>query len=372
MSNKILISPPHISGAEKKYVLDALSGDWISSKGKYIDSFEKKLQFHINQNKEVVCLNSGTSAIHLALKQLGVQENDEVICQSFTFAATAFPVLYQKAIPVFVDSEPDTWNICPVLLEKAIKNRIKNGKKPKAILAVHLYGMPYKIDEVQRIATTYNIPVIEDAAEALGSSYNNVPCGNFGQLAVLSFNGNKIITSAQGGAIVCNTVKEKESFIHWATQAKDNLPFYHHSSVGFNYRMSNVLAAIGLAQIENLHKKINLRRQVYFRYFSELDKDLFDFQKESENSFSNRWMTCILTISRAEKEKLLKTLINNGIEALHLWYPLHKQPVFKEFPSFINGTSEHLFNRGLCLPSGSKLTANEYQKIVAVLKNYKP
>lgn len=369
MSDKILISPPHLNGREKEYVLDALSGNWISSKGKYIDLFETKIKSFINPEKEIVTLNSGTSAIHLALKHLGVQHGDEVICQSFTFAATAFPILYQKAIPVFVDSERQTWNICPLLLEEAIKDRIGKGKKPKAIIAVHIYGMPYKVTEIHGIAKKYDIPVIEDAAEALGSKYNDMPCGGFGQLAVLSFNGNKIITSAQGGVLVCNSAVEKQQFIHWATQAKENEPYYLHTSVGYNYRISNVLAAIGLAQIENLNEKISLRRNIFDRYFSELDKEVFDFQHEPNRFFSNRWMTCILTKSKNNKENIIETLKKNRIETLHLWYPMHKQPVFSEYPAYTNGKAETLFNLGLCLPSGSNLTMEKLDKIISVLNN---
>lgn len=370
MSNKILVSPPHLDGAEIKYVSDALSGNWISSKGKYIDLFEDKLRTYINPKKEIAALNSGTSAIHLALKHLGVAHGDEVICQSFTFAATAFPIRYQKAVPVFVDSEPDTWNICPVLLEEAINSRISKGKKPKAIIAVHIYGMPYKVAEINEIAKKYDIPVIEDAAEALGSTYNGIPCGNFGQLAVLSFNGNKIVTSAQGGALVCSGTTAKERFIHWATQAKEDRPYYLHKSVGYNYRISNVLAAIGLAQIENLDEKVSLRRQVFNKYYSELNGKTFDFQHERDNFFSNRWMTCVLAKSEKQKENIIEALTGNRIETLHLWYPLHKQPIFKKFPAYVNGNAEKLFNCGFCLPSGSKLTEKEQNEIITILKKF--
>jgi len=368
MNSRIWISPPDMTGEELKYIQNSLSENWVSSVGPHIDEFEGVLQGYLGNKTEVVALNSGTSAIHLALIQLGVKQGDEVICQSFTFSASANPILYLGAIPIFVDSEKDTWNICPQLLEEAIKDRISKGKKPKAILAVHLYGMPYKIDEVHYVAKKYDIPIIEDAAEALGSEYKGRKCGTFGDIGILSFNGNKIITTSAGGALICNSKEIKNKIIHLATQAKDDAPHYQHSKVGYNYRISNVLSGIGLAQMKVIGKRVASRRKNYNFYFSNLDKlPTISFLEEFEGSFANRWMTCILTESYDFRENLRLTLENNNIESKPLWKPLHEQPIFSEFPSYLSGVSSSLFKRGLCLPSGSTLSIKELETILLTI-----
>ncbi len=370
MNSRIWISPPDMTGEELKYIQNSLSENWVSSVGPNIDEFENVLQGYLGNKSEVVALNSGTSAIHLALIQLGVEHGDEVICQSFTFSASANPILYMGAIPVFVDSEKDTWNICPQLLEEAIKDRILKGNKPKAIIAVHLYGMPYKIDEVHSVAKKYDIPIIEDAAEALGSKYKGKKCGTFGDIGILSFNGNKIITTSAGGALICKSKEIKNKIIHLATQAKDDAPHYQHSKIGYNYRISNVLSGIGLAQMKVIDDRVASRRKNYNFYFSHLNKlSNISFLEELESFYTNRWMTCILTESYDFRENLRLTLENNNIESKPLWKPLHEQPIFSEFPSYINGVSSTLFKKGLCLPSGSNLSIRELETILLTINN---
>ena len=314
-------------------------------------------------------MSSGTAAIHLALELLGVSRGDEVICQSFTFSASANPIMYLGATPVFVDSEKDTWNISPELLKQAIESRIANGKKPKAIVAVHLYGMPYKIAEIKEISEYYDIPVVEDSAEALGSSYNGVNCGSFGAIGILSFNGNKIITTSGGGALVSKNEDYKKRAVFLATQARDEAPHYQHSAVGYNYRMSNILAGIGRGQMEVLQDRVNARRFVYQTYFDQLShlKEI-EFLQEPTGYYSNRWLTCILTPSFETREEIRNVLLEHNIESRPLWKPMHLQPVFEKYINFSNGTSEDLFNRGLCLPSGSNLNIEDVNYIIALIK----
>jgi len=368
MNSKIWVSPPHMTGEELEYIQNSLAKNWVSSVGPDINKFEDTIQDYLNSTNEVIALNSGTSAIHLALIQLGVTYGDEVICQSFTFSASANPIIYLGAKPVFVDSESDTWNICPQLLEEAIKDRILKGKKPKAIIAVHLYGMPYKIMEIHTIAKKYEIPIIEDAAEALGSEYKNEKCGTFGDIGILSFNGNKIITTSSGGALICKSKEIKNSIIHLATQAKEDAPHYQHTKIGYNYRISNILSSIGLAQMKVIKERVTSRRDNYNFYTKNLKTNsTITFLKEPKDFFSNRWMTSILTKSYKNREKLRLVLEKNNIESKPLWKPLHLQPVFLEFPSYVNGISENLFNRGLCLPSGSNLSNNDLERITKIL-----
>lgn len=371
MKSKIWLSSPHMGGSEVNYVHQAFNSNWIAPLGPNVDLFESKIQEFLGNQHFVCALSSGTAAIHLALILLGITKDDEVICQSKTFSASANPIVYQGATPIFIDSEKDTWNICPELLETAIKDRLSMGKKPKAIIAVHLYGMPYKIDEVQKIAETYKIPIIEDSAEALGSSYNNQKCGTFGSIGILSFNGNKIITTSGGGALITNSEKVKEKAVYLATQARDKNIAYVHSSIGYNYRMSNVLAGIGVGQMEILEKRVKKRRHNFQFYQNQLNhiNDLF-FLPEPEKYFSNRWLSCILTQSEEQKNDIITLLNTENIESRPLWKPMHQQPVFKDYPSYINGVSDDLFERGICLPSGSNLTENELLRVVSVIKKY--
>ncbi len=367
-TTKIWLSSPHMGGNEQFYVKEAFDTNWIAPLGPNVNLFEKAIEDYIESEVHVAALSSGTGAIHLALDILGVSRGDEVICQSFTFSASANPILYLGATPVFVDSEKDTWNISPYLLEKAIINRIALGKKPKAIVAVHLYGMPYKIDEVWEIALKYHIPVIEDSAEALGSTYKNVKCGSFGDIGILSFNGNKIITTSGGGALVTKNEDIKNKAVFLATQARDNAPHYQHSNIGYNYRMSNVLAGIGRGQMEVLDDRVSARRANFEFYRNNLsDIEEIEFLIEPVGHYSNRWLTCILTPSYEAREKIRLALIEDDIESRPLWKPMHLQPIFKEYPNFSDGTSEDLFERGLCLPSGSNLKEEDLERIVSLI-----
>jgi dTDP-4-amino-4,6-dideoxygalactose transaminase len=367
---KIWLSPPHMGENEQSYVKEAFDTNWIAPLGPNVHSFEKSIEAYVGENTFAACLVSGTAAIHLGLQLLGVKQNDEVICQSFTFAASANPITYLGASPIFIDSERETWNMCPELLEKAIKDRLQNNRKPKAIIAVHLYGMPYKIEEIHGIAQKYDIPVLEDSAEALGSSYNGQMCGTFGEIGILSFNGNKIITTSGGGALLCkdNTMKERTVFL--STQARDNAPHYQHSQIGYNYRMSNVLAGIGRGQMEVLPDRVEARRR-NFEYYKEHLSNVtgITFLEEPKGAFSNRWLTCILTPSFTVREKVRATLEKENIECRPLWKPMHLQPVFEKNTSFVNGVSEELFEKGLCLPSGSSLELEDLERICKIIKN---
>lgn len=371
MKSKIWLSSPHMGGTEVNYVHQAFNSNWIAPLGPNVDLFESKIQEFLGKQHFVCALSSGTAAIHLALILLGITKDDEVICQSKTFSASANPIVYQGATPIFIDSEKDTWNICPELLETAIKDRLSKGKKPKAIIAVHLYGMPYKIDEVHKIAETYQIPIIEDSAEALGSSYKDRKCGTFGNIGILSFNGNKIITTSGGGALITNSEKIKEKTLFLATQARDKNIAYVHSSIGFNYRMSNVLAGIGVGQMEVLEKRVDKRRE-NFEFYKEHLKQIDDLclLDEPYNHFSNRWLSCVLTKSSKQKNDLIELLNVENIESRPLWKPMHQQPVFKDYTSYNSGVSDDLFERGICLPSGSNLTENELLRVTSVIKTY--
>ncbi|OXA81448.1 dTDP-4-amino-4,6-dideoxygalactose transaminase [Flavobacterium aquidurense] len=377
MDNKrIYLSLSQQSGFELEYVEKALETNWITSGGPNVNAFESILENFLADEPFVTALNSGTSAIHLALILLGVKYGDEVICQSMTFSASANPILYQGAIPVFVDSEPDTWNICPDQLEIAIKERIKKGKKPKAIITVHLYGNPYKIDEIHAVADRYEIPIIEDAAEALGSSYKKKKCGTFGDLGILSFNGNKIITTSSGGALISKSDKLKQKAIFYATQSKDEAAHYQHSEIGYNYRMSNICAGIGLGQIKTLEDAITKRRNnhLFYKDVFEKIKDVALFEVLNENYFSTYWLNTILIEPDSEKNRNQKSLRlafeGANIESRPLWKPMHLQPVFKKYPYYGKKVAESLFERGLCLPSGSNLTSEDKKRIKEVIVNF--
>ncbi|XMO86167.1 aminotransferase class I/II-fold pyridoxal phosphate-dependent enzyme [Algibacter sp. AS12] len=362
---KIYLSSPHMGTSERKYVSEAFNTNWIAPLGPHVDGFEGDIKKYLGNSKEVAVLSSGTASIHLALQLIGVTTGDEVLCQSFTFSASANPILYQGASPVFIDSERDTWNMCPDLLEIAIKDRIEKYKKPKAIIAVHLYGMPYKANEINAVAKKYGIPVIEDSAEALGSSYFNKKCGILSDIGIISFNGNKIITTSGGGALVVNTEELKQKAVFYATQARDNAPHYEHSSIGFNYRMSNVLAGIGRGQMEVLDDRVHARRQNFEFYKKHLSQfEEITFLEEPDNFYSNRWITCIETPSYELREKIRLEFLKDDIESRPLWKPMHMQPLFKNSLHFTNGTSEDLFERGLCLPSGSNLSQDDLFRIL--------
>ena len=373
-SSRIWLSCPHMGGREKEFVDDAFNSNWIAPLGPHVDGFETDLQQYLG-GWHVAVLSSGTAAIHLALVILGVKPGDEVICQSMTFSASANPVVYQGATPVFVDSERETWNMSPQLLEEAITDRIRLGKKPKAIIVVHLYGMPAKMDEIMEIAGRYDIPVIEDAAEALGSGIRGKMCGAFGQFGILSFNGNKIITTSGGGALVSASEEWIRKARFLATQARDAAPHYQHSETGYNYRMSNVLAAIGRGQMLVLNDRVAARRANFERYRAYFEQSDFvmGFQPEPEGWFSNRWLTIIL-IDPAMNNGITHKTVSAALEAQNiesrpLWKPMHLQPVFAGAPFYGNETSENLFAQGLCLPSGSNLTNAEFERIFAVFDN---
>jgi len=368
MDKKIWLSPPHLTGEEQQYIKEAFDTNWIAPKGTNIEALEEAIKKY-TKTQHCTVLTSGTAAIHLALIILGIKEKDEVICPTFTFAATINPVCYQKAIPIFVDSERETQNMSPKILESTIKDRIAKGKKPKAILLVHIYGMPAKIDQIQAIATKYQIPIIEDAADTLGATYKNQKVGTFGEIGIYSFNGNKIITTSGGGAIISNKKEHTEKAKYLATQARNEAPHYQHTEIGYNYRMSNIVAAIGRGQMEVIDDRIKARRENFKKYKKEL-KEIKEitFTEEPENTKSNRWLTTIQTESYQKREKIRKQLQKEKIETRPLWKPMHLQPIFKKYPAYTNGTAEDLFNKGLCLPSGSSLEKADIQRIVKSIK----
>ena len=373
--SKIYLSSPHMGGTEQSFVKEAFDTNWIAPLGPNVVGFEKDLESYLGNGNHVAALSSGTAALHLALILLGVGKGDEVICQSMTFSASANPIVYQGATPIFVDSEPETWNICPNHLEEAINDRIAKGKKPKAIIAVHLYGMPYRAEEIKKISEKYEIPIVEDSAEALGSSYKGKKCGTFGDISILSFNGNKIITTSGGGALVSRNLKHKEKAIFLATQARDAAPHYQHSEIGYNYRLSNISAGIGRGQMEILDKHVALRRKMNDFY-----KDIFKntdgvklFTEPNKNYFSNHWLSCVLVdknVCGFSSEEIRLAMAENNIECRSLWKPMHLQPVFKNAPYFGGKVSENLFDIGLCLPSGSNLKIKEKVKINDVLVRF--
>lgn len=366
--DKIWLSSPHLCGKEIVYIQEALDTNWVAPVGKNIDVFEQDLEHYLGKN-HVTALVSGTAALHLGLVLLGIKAGDYVICQSMTFAASAFPILYQNATPVFVDSELDTWNLCPKALLEAIEDCISKGNKPKAIITVHLYGMPYKVNEIRAIADQFDIPILEDSAEAMGSTFEGKKCGTFGDVSVLSFNGNKIITTSGGGAIVTKTKILQQKALFLATQSRDEAHHYQHSELGFNYRMSNICAGIGRAQLEVLNNRKDLRREMHDFYV-----DLFEningvrVMSEPNNSYhSNFWLTTILIkpeeANRKTSEDLRVFLNQYNIESRPLWKPMHLQPIFENHPYFGQNIAENLFRNGLCLPSGSNLSKTEKNRI---------
>ena len=369
---KIWLSSPHMGGTEQKYVQEAFDTNWVAPLGPNVNNFEIDLEKYLDKNVFVGALSSGTAALHLGLILLDVKPGDEVICQSMTFSASANPIAYLGATPVFIDSESETWNMCPIALEEAIKDRILKGKKPKAIIPVHLYGMPAKMNEIRAIANQYEIPILEDSAEALGSSYKNQKCGTFGDISVLSFNGNKIITTSGGGAMVTHTKELKDKAVFLSTQARDNAPHYQHSEIGYNYRMSNISAGIGRGQMEVLDKHVNFRRanhQFYKELFSKINEVVILTEPNSD-FYSNHWLSAILLQSYEQREALRLAFENENIETRPLWKPMHLQPVFKNAPYYGKTVSESLFEKGLCLPSGSNLTESDRKRISKVIDDF--
>ena len=374
MNKKIWLSSPHMGGSEFLYVKNTFDTNWIAPLGPHVDGFEQDLASYLGENSHVAALSSGTASLHLALIILGVKPGDEVICQSFTFAASANPIMYLGATPVFIDSEEQTWNMSPEYLELAIQDRISRGKLPKAIIVVHLYGMPAQMDKIMEISEKYNVPVIEDAAEALGSTYQGRKLGTFGDISILSFNGNKIITTSGGGAMISKNEKwiAKAKFL--ATQARDTAPHYQHTNVGYNYRMSNVCASIGRGQMEVLPLRVYQRRKNY-TYYKRLLGGIpeIEFQGEPDESyFSNRWLTAILLPDdkgKTTSEQIRLALEQENIESRPLWKPMHMQPIFAGFDFYGDGTSENLFKKGLCLPSGSNLSEYEIRSVIKKIKS---
>lgn len=372
MMNKIWLSSPHLSGHEQKYVQEAFVTNWVAPLGPNVDGFEQDLCRYVGIS-HAAALSSGTAALHLALIMLGVGQGDVVLCQSFTFAASANPIAYQGAAPVFVDSELDTWNMCPEALETAIKGERAKGKRIKAVIVVHLYGMPAKIDEIVKICNHYDLPLIEDAAEALGASFNGQKLGGFGLLNVLSFNGNKIITTSGGGALLSDdeTLIQQSRFL--ATQARDDAPHYQHSVIGYNYRLSNICAGIGRGQMEVIDERVAQRRANFAFYQKELGGiGGINFQPETTGSFSNRWLSCLtIDTTKAHKknrEDIRLALAAQNIEARPLWKPMHLQPIFAGAHYYGEQVAETLFETGLCLPSGSNLTEGELRRITNTIK----
>ncbi|MBX0333256.1 aminotransferase class I/II-fold pyridoxal phosphate-dependent enzyme [Pontibacter sp. HSC-14F20] len=372
MNTKIWLSSPHMGINEFKNVKEAFDTNWIAPLGPHVDGFERDLAEFLGEGVHVAALSSGTAALHLALIMLGVKAGDEVICQSMTFSASANPIAYQGSTPVFVDSDDRTWNMSPDLLESAIQDRIRNGKKPKAIIVVHLYGMPAEMDRIMAIADRFAIPVVEDAAEALGSTYKGSKLGTFGAMSILSFNGNKIITTSGGGALVSNNEAYIKQARFLATQARDAAPHYQHSHIGYNYRMSNVCAAIGRGQMDVLLDRVQQRRANYTFYQEALASiPAIQFAEEPNGDYySNRWLSTVLVDDSqgVSREDIRLALERENIESRPLWKPMHLQPVFESAPYYGDGTSERLFDKGLCLPSGSNMTDEERERVVRCIK----
>ena len=373
---KIWLSSPHLGHTELNYIKEAFDGNWIAPLGPHVNGFEQALQVK-TKSSNAAALSSGTAAIHMALILLDVKAGDIIFCQSMTFSASANPIAYQGAIPVFIDSEINTWNMDPSLLRKALEEAKQKNKLPKAIIVVHLYGMPAKMNEIISIAIEFGVPVIEDAAEALGSNINGNPCGNFGTFGVLSFNGNKIITTSGGGALLSHNREMIEKARYLSTQARDIAPHYQHSQIGYNYRMSNILAGIGRGQLEVLDDRVSARRNNFERYkafFTKYNNSGFNiqFQEEPTGYFSNRWLTCIILDSNKNngltREEIRLAMELKNIETRPLWKPMHLQPVFADSINYLNGISDNLFENGLCLPSGSNLTEEEFDRIFQCLK----
>jgi pyridoxal phosphate-dependent aminotransferase EpsN len=373
---RIFLSPPHMSGEEQKYINEAFSSNWIAPLGPNVDEFEKEISNYVGV-KEAVAVSSGTAAIHLALSLLGVKRGDKVFCSSLTFVASANPILYLGGEPVFIDSEPDTWNMSPQALSDAFKDAEQTGELPKAVIVVNLYGQSAKMDELLSICNNYNVPIIEDAAESLGSKYKGKASGTFGKYGIYSFNGNKIITTSGGGMLVSNDVEELKKARFLATQARDPAPHYQHSKIGYNYRMSNILAGVGRSQLKVLEDRVMARRLIFSRYFQKLSHiPGVSFMPELEYTMSNRWLTAITIdekVTGVQAVKILECLYRENIEARPVWKPLHLQPLFKGLKCFPHNKNENiskkLFENGICLPSGSNLTVEDQEFVIDCLKS---
>ena len=377
MQERIWLSLAQMGGGEQKYIQEAFDTNWVVPLGPNVNGFEKDIAKFLGENCHVVALSAGTAAIHLGLVQLGIEAGDEVICQSFTFAASANPIKYLGANPIFVDSEEDTWNISPEWLEKAILDRkVKTGKSPKAIIPVHLYGMPAKMDEICAIAAKYNIPIMEDAAEAMGATYKGRQCGTFGEFGALSFNGNKMITTSGGGALICRTEEGAKRTMFFATQARENRPYYYHEHIGYNYRMSNICAGIGRGQMEVLSEHIARRRAIHALYTEQLAEcqGISVKQNPSADFDSNFWLTCIevdpTLCNGKSADDIRLYLETQNIESRLLWRPMHTQPIFADCPYYGDGVSERIFERGLCLPSGSSLSDEQIIRVANAIKQF--
>ncbi len=367
MVKTIFLSPPHMGGNELKYIEDVFKSNYIAPVGEYIDRFEKTVSDFVDI-KYAAAVSSGTAAIHLALKVLGIGKGDVVLCSTFTFIGSVSPVIFQNATPVFIDSELQSWNLDPLLLIEAIDFFKKKGIKPKALIVTHIYGQPANIEKIYEICRENNIFLIEDAAESLGAKFNGKFTGTFGEIGIFSFNGNKIITTSGGGMLVSNNEEYVKKAKFYSTQAKENFPWYEHNEIGYNYRMSNVLAAIGVGQMEVLKERIDKKREI-FRCYADKLKEVDDvyFMPELKNSFGNRWLTTII-LKKGDPLKIIEKLSKHRIEARPLWKPMHLQPVFKGAKCFLNGVSEDLFKKGLCLPSGTTLTEDDIEEISSIIK----
>ena len=377
MNKRIWLSLAQMGGEEQNFIKEAFDTNWVVPLGPNVNGFEQDLKhYHALEKQEVVALSAGTAALHLGLVMLGVERDDEVICQSFTFSASANPITYQGAKPVFIDSEPDTWNMDPSLLREAIEDRIqKTGRKPKAIIPVHLYGMPAKMDEITAIAQEYEIPILEDAAEAIGSEYKGKKCGTLGAYGALSFNGNKMITTSGGGALICPDREAADRVTFYATQAREQAPHYQHEKIGYNYRLSNICAGIGRGQMQVLDEHIARRRAIHALYSQGLESipGIGVQQNPSTHFNSNFWLTTILIDPKQtgfDREQLRLRLEEENIESRPLWKPMHLQPVFASCPYYGGSVAERLFERGLCLPSGSGLSDNEISCVIEVIKSF--
>ncbi|MCL4159419.1 UNVERIFIED_CONTAM: hypothetical protein GTU68_064767 [Idotea baltica] len=360
-----------MSGHEQEFIAEAFKFNWIAPLGPNVNGFEKDIETYLNHDKFATVLSSGTAALHLALVLLGINKDDEVICQTKTFVASVNPVTYLGATPILVDSELDTWNMCPILLEETINDRINKGTKPKAIIIINLYGMPYNVNHIHAISKKYSIPVVEDSAEAFGSHVNGKKCGTFGDFSILSFNGNKIITTSGGGALISQNEASKKKSIFLATQAKEPGLEYAHETLGYNYRMSNIIAGIGRGQMIVLDDYVEKRRENYTFYYKHLSKiEGISFLDEPKGYHSNRWLTCILLGSKKMRDDILKLLNDNNIEARPSWKPMHLQPLYKNAPAYLNGVSNNLYEKGLCLPSGSNLQEKDLVRIIKLIKSY--
>ena len=376
MQQRIWLSLAHMGGKEQAFIQEAFDTNWVVPLGPNVDGFEADLEKYLQvRNKTIAALCSGTAAIHLGLLLAGVEKGDEVICQSFTFSASCNPIVYLGATPVFVDSEKDTWNMDPALLREAIEDRLKKtGRKPKASVPVHLYGMPAKMDEIMAIANQYGIPVVEDAAEALGSTYKGRPCGTWGRFGILSFNGNKMITTSGGGALICPDEENCRKAIFYATQAREPYPYYQHMQIGYNYRLSNICAGIGRGQMLVLDEHIARRRQIQRMYREAINPipGCRIMDNPSADFNSNFWLSCILVDKDKagfSAEELRLYLESQNIESRRLWKPMHLQPVFAHVPSYTHGISDAFFETGLCLPSGSSLTDEEIQRVISCIQH---